>query len=509
MGDSRRLNAAPFFEWLRPASLRHMAGSRPFPRIARRHRPYDLRSRGLAICLPLLCLASACAQYRPEPLSAAMQAEALENRSLDEARLRSFIAASLEPSGADDRAPWNLARLTVAALYFHPDFEIARSKLALARASAVTAAQYPNPTFSANTIISPFSISPAIDFLVETFGRREYRTAQAQTLIEAAREDLATATWQVRGRVRTALFNLWIAEQHAALYRQRLSFQDQLVQLLERRLEEGEASQLDVTRERINRNQVSLALREAERQDAATRAELATAVGVPLRAFDGVTFSYDAFDRAPPLPAAQSTAELRRQALTDRTDVNGLLAQYQAAEAAVQLEIAKQYPNITLGPGYEYEPGKGEYEFAASFAAELPVFHQNQGAIAEAEARRRGVAAQFAALQSQIFGAVDRALTDYRTATATVATAEALFIEAQRRQDQISRSFQAGEADRPTLVAAEIERAAAELSRFDASVQQREAIGTLEDVLQRPLFEPEAKFFVPEQSPLLTPESKP
>jgi outer membrane protein TolC len=39
--------------------------------------------------------------------------------------------------------------------------------------------------------------------------------------------------------------------------------QDQLVQLLERRLAEGEASSLDVTRERINRNQASLALRDA------------------------------------------------------------------------------------------------------------------------------------------------------------------------------------------------------------------------------------------------------
>ena len=454
----------------------------------------------------VIALAASCAQYRPAPISASVQAEALEERTLDDPRLQTFIAASLGQENATNDTSWDLAKLTFAALYYHPEIEIARSKLQLARAAAITADQIPNPTASADIGVSPWAISPAISFLIETFGRREYRTAQAGALVEAAREDLTTAAWQVRGHVRLALLNLWAAEQRSAFLQQRLSLQDQLVQLLERRLEEGEASALDVTRERINRNQVNLALRDAERQGADARAQLATAVGTPAQSLAGRSFSFDAFADAE--LSFVDTADLRRQALTGRSDVQGLLAEYRAAESAVQLEIAKQIPNVTLGPGYTYDSGRDQYELTLATAAELPVFNQNQGPIAESVARRQSVAAQLISLQAQIIGAIDIAFASYRTTTATVETADALVADARRRNEQISRSFQAGEADRPTLVAAEIELAIAELSRFEAEGQQRQAIGALEDALQRPLFEPEAKFFLPEK-PLARPESMP
>jgi len=357
-------------------------------------------------------------------------------------------------------------------------------------------------------MVSPVNISPAINFLIETFGRRGYRTAQAEALGDAARDDIMTAAWQVRGKVRTAMLDVWAAERRSGYLQQRSLLQDQLVQLLERRLEEGEASALEVTRERINRNQLSLALRDAERQDADARARLATAVGIPAQALEGEVLSFAAFDGEPsPFPANPS--EMRRQALTTRTDVVALLAQYRAAESAVQLEFAKQYPNVTLGPGYTYEPGTGSYEFTVATAADLPLFNRNQGPIAEAEARRRGIAAELTSLQAQTIGAIDIALTNYRSATAAVETASALLAESNRRNDQVSRSLQAGETDRPTLVSAEIELAIAELSRFDAGVQQRQALGALEDALQRELFEPETKVLVPERDSSSPLESRP
>jgi len=175
----------------------------------------------------------------------------------------------------------------------------------------------------------------------------------------------------------------------------------------------------------------------------------------------------------------------------------------------VQLEIAKQYPNVNLGPGYSYEPGVGEYEFTLAAAGYLPIFNQNQGPIAEAEARRHGIAVQLTSLQVQTIGAIDAAVTGYRAATASVQTADALLIESRRRSDQIARSLAAGEADRPTLVAAQIELSTVEMSRFEAGVLQRQAMGVLEDALQHQLFEPGANFPSPATSRLLAPESIP
>ena len=318
-------------------------------------------------------------------------------------------------------------------------------------------------------------------------------------MTEAAREDLATAGWQVRGRVRTELLNLWAAEQKLRLAKERLSLQDQLVGLLERRFAVGEASSLDVTRERINRNQASLALRDAERQSGEARARLATAIGVPVRALDDVKFALDAFDNPVLLDAEATAGELRRQALLNRTDVQGLLAEYAAAQSALQLQVASRFPNMILGPGYTYDQGGKKYNLDLS--AELPVFNQNQGPIAEAKAGREKIAARFTALQAQIIGSLDAAAASYRAATQTLTTADALLTDGEQRERQISRSFEAGQVDRPTLVTAELELAAIRLSKLDALILQRRALGSLEDALQQPLFDPGRWPSVPEQNP--------
>lgn len=341
-----------------------------------------------------------------------------------------------------------------------------------------------------------------INFIIEALGRREYRTAQAQALSQAAREDLATAGWQLRGRVRTGLLDLWAAEQRLRYASDRLQLQDQLTDLLERRFAVGEASSLDVTRERINRNQASLALRDAQRQRDDARVQLATAIGVPVRALDRVSVALDTFDKPVQIEGDVATSSLRRRALVERTDVQGLLAEYEAAQSGLRFQVTSQYPNLTLGPGYIYDQGNHKYNLG--IGAELPIFNQNQGPIAEAAARRRDVAARFVALQAKIIGAIDSAASSYRAATQALSTADALLNGAETRERRIARSFDAGQVDRPTLVTARLELAAIRLSRLDALTQQRQAVGALEDAFQQPLYEPGRWPVVPEDNPRIS-----
>ena len=454
-----------------------------------------------------LAFLSGCAAYEAQPLSPAESARALESRSLADPRVQKFIAAAgSDEAEAAPVAKWDLHALTLAAVYYHPDLDIARAKLATVRAGVTTAAQIPNPslgvglTYNASVATpSPWTIGPAITFLLETAGRREYRTAQARALTQAAREDLASAGWQVRGRVRAALIDLWAAGRRRDLARERLELQDRLAGLLERRFALGAASSLDVTRERVNRNQASLALHDAGRQSAEARARLAAAIGVPVRALDGVPLALAAIEHpARPDPQAAIGA-WRREALVRRSDVQGLLAEYEAAQSALQLQMASRFPNLSLGPGFRYDQGAHKYDL--NVAAELPVFHQNQGPIAEAAARRSEAAARFTALQAQIIAAIDAAAASYRAASDSVTAADALLQDAERRARELSRSFAAGQSDRPTLVGAELELATIRLSRLDVLVRERQALGALEDALQQPLFDSGTQAPVPERSP--------
>ena len=140
-------------------------------------------------------------------------------------------------------------------------------------------------------VLAAITVGPTIDFLIETFGKREDRTARAVHLVDAARWDLAVAGWQVRSRVRTALLDLWAAQRRLALTQQQLKLQDELVGPLEQRFAVGEASSSNVMLARIPRQQITFAIRNLEQMEAAARAQLATALGVPARALERVDTS--------------------------------------------------------------------------------------------------------------------------------------------------------------------------------------------------------------------------
>ncbi|ODT20856.1 MAG: hypothetical protein ABS35_18895 [Kaistia sp. SCN 65-12] len=457
---------------------------------------FGVRLRASLVVVATSVLVAGCASYEAKPLPPAQTAAALERRTLSDPALSRFIAAA-SPSYAAEAGSWDISTLTLAALYYHPEIDISRNRLALAQAGIVTARQVPNPTITvapgngllASEAPSPLTIGFLINFVIETFGKRDIRIEQATNATEAARQDLASAAWQVRGGVRTSLLDLWASEGRLKLATRRLALQQRIVDLLERRFGAGESSALDVARERINLSQVAIALRDSERQAGEARARLAAAVGIPARSIEQVTIVLTTFDNPPSMPDVRDMSEggLRQRALLERTDVLGLLAEYEASQSAVRLEIAKQYPNISVGPGYAFDRGDNLYNFELS--VDLPIFNQNQGPIAEALARRREAAAKFVALQAKVIGDIDRAVASYRGAVRTVATANTLLASQRDRRRQIDRAFQLGEVDRMAPLTADLEEEVVQLARYEAVIQQREAMAMLEDALQQSLFD--------------------
>lgn len=466
---------------------------------------WEMFNKGVALLAAATAtLLWSCADYQPKPLHPAATAEALESRNLDDPRLRNFIAA-ISDSGDRSGSPagWGLTTLTLAALYFHPDIKIAQARLAGAEAATITARERPNPVLNLTNNIgaaavagaippaaAPMTMGPVIDLVLETAGKREARSAHAQDLVEAARWEITTAEWQVRSRVRDALLDIWATREQAVLTRQRLALQEQLVELLEHRLAQGAASALDFARERIARGQITLALTDLDRRNAEAHARLAEAVGIPLRRLDQRKLDVGAFNEIAAHVTPMDMAQWRRSALTERSDIQASLAEYDATQAALQLAVANQYPNVTLSPGYVYDLGVNRY--ILNLATTLPVFNQNRGEIAEAVAKRAQAAAAFTAAQAGIIGAIDQAQADYEKATQSVTAGDAILADEQHRAAQMGAAFRAGQVDHPALLTAQLEVAVAALSRFDAMISQRRALGALEDALHRPLYEPQA-----------------
>lgn len=356
-----------------------------------------------------------------------------------------------------------------------------------------TAAQRPNPTisavpgydFTATSIgINPWIPIVSIDVPIETAGKRGYRKAQARHLSDSARLNIATTAWQVRSNLRTSLIDLTAARQREMLLQKQSAIQERLVHALGQQLKAGEVSTPEVTLMQIALTKSQLDLADARRQSADARVRVADAIGLSVKALDDFNLAFDLSARHPAATALMST-EVREQALRSRPDILGALADYAASQSALQLEIAKQYPDIHLGPGYQFN--NGDHQFFLALTAELPVLNQNQGLIAEAEARRTESAARFNELQAKVITEIDRAVAVYRVTQKNLSTLELLESEQKRENESVEAQVKVGAADQLTLLNSQIEVGASELVRLDGQTKVEQAFGALEDAMQRPI----------------------
>lgn len=447
-----------------------------------------------AVTLGAAALAGAvlagCAHYHAKPLAAARVAADFETRSLADAGLRTFLETNLV-TGAWPRRTWELESLTFAAFYYSPELDLARAQWGTSKAGMRTAGQRPNPTLGVmprynGTAFtpSPWMMAVNLDIPIETAGKRGHRIAQAQHLSDAAKLNIASTAWQVRGRLRRALVDLYAASQQEGLLAAQQLAQEQNVKLLEAQLAAGAVSPSEVTRERIALDTTRLVMHDAKRQRAESRVALAEALGMPVGALDGVELSLAGLDRVPP---ELDFATARRQALLNRADVLAALSEYAASDAALRLEIAKQYPDIHLNPGYEYDQGNNKWGVGLSL--ELPVLNQNQGPIAEAEARRTESAAKFNALQARVVANIERGVVAYHSALAKSATADSLQANLEKQERLLRAKLEAGEVSRSEVIAGQVELAAARLARAEAVAKAQQALGQLEEALQSPFRE--------------------
>lgn len=433
---------------------------------------------------------AACAtdRFDPQPLSAAAIAEAHAARSLTAADLQRYLLQH-----GTSRLPerWSLETLTLAAFYYNPELEAARAHLATVEAGRLTAAQRPNPTLQVplqGTLnpqagASPWTLGLALDIPIETAGRRTYRIREASQLADAARYSFAASAWGVRSRLRSALLALWHAEARDTLLQQQAALDQDMTERFARRLALGDVSAWDASQQQLILMRTQGELMAARRQIDNARAAVSTALGVGLPALGAVTLDLSSFEQPlPPLPAQT----LQRQALLNRADLAAALAQFDASQSALQLEIARQYPNLTLGPGYTFDQGARRPGFTFG-GLELPLFHRNEGPIAEARGRRREAEAHIRLLESQALVETDAAMTDCQDAQTIFQQREAQLVEQARQLSRLHKAFAAGQEDRMAIALAERTHLAARLSLLDTRLQMQHAIGRLEDALQQPL----------------------
>ena len=421
-----------------------------------------------AISLAVAAVALAgCAHYAPAPPHPERFAAALDARRLDE-----------KPAGA----VWSGADLLTAALARNPQVAEARAKYLTAVAAARTAKLSPGLTLTLTAEYADerphWGGGAAADIPIDAGARRGTRLTAADLQALQAWYDYGEAIWTVRTALEKARSEMQDAGQEVSLAAQAEALRRERLQRLERRVSAGEDDRVLALAA-----QTELAAAERRLADANGRREQAL---VALAKALGVGQAGARLDLAPMAgaPALEELQAWRQDAALSRSDVLRAIADYDLAENALRLEIAKQYPEVRIGPAYNYDHGVNKLPFNLSLA--LPTYDLNRHAIAQAEAGRAAAGRSLELTQANALAAVDAAAAALVTAQANLGRVTARELPAARRTaDTTARSLRAGEADRVDDLAARAAELDAELSLLDAQRSVRTATTDLEDALRR------------------------
>src|SRR3984893_948658 len=433
--------------------------------------------KGIA-CLSGVFLLEGCAvqRYQPAPIVANATASGFESRNLADPGLQSFEEQTLgHPVSPWPRKTRDLQTLSLAALYFHPALDSARARVAGTKAAIDSAGARPNPSLSvAPGIPSPYLLTLDFAIPIETAGKRSHRVQVARSLDQAAGFDLADSAWTIQSGVRTSLLNHLFASRSLELFRSEEQVRREQVNILDQIFSAGEIPRQSVDLARMELSKTHLAIVTAEGQVRETEAALASAVGLPVAALQSVEFSWPNID-TPPSAESLSPGEIQRGAVLNRLDLRRSLAQYAAAEAALQLEIAKQYPDINIGPGYTFEEKHSFFTFGLSTT--IPVFNRTEGPIAEAEAHRIEASTAFLQRQAQAITRSERALAAYSAALDEQAEVQSLSKLQDSQLQLLQEAIRGGTDNRLSFDSVEIQSWALARAQLDALLHAQIAFG--------------------------------
>jgi len=453
---------------------------------------YPVASTKVAL-LSLLCLSiTACGfqEYIAKPIDTAALTQKIASRRADNDQFHQFLLNNGYTSGQLPIQQWKLDDLIYCALFFNPSLDIARAQWRSAEAAKLTAAEMRLPTIggqysksnNASEEISPHAYGLSIEIPIETANKRNIRIESAQHLAEAAKLRIAQAAWQLRNEVIKTFTEYQANRQQITLMSKEQAYRKDIVAIYQKRIDLGESSNIELSRAKLQLQTLNTELESKQRNHLVLLARLANNLGLSLSQVEQMQLADTTDTKALANPSA---ADLQTRALLNRLDIRIALERYAVAEAKLKLEIAKQYPDIVISPGYAYE--FGDKIWSLGLSSLMTILTKNKLAIAEATQLREVEAKQFEALQANVISEVNVANARLTQSAQLLDNKKNLYQQQQANTRRMDNRLRAGESDRLELTYAKLEEVIAEQQIALANFQLAASANDLENAIQAPL----------------------
>ena len=291
----------------------------------------------------LLCLG--CTHYQAKPITLSAIATAHASHSM-----AAPCIGAVQPLGT---AQWPEAALIAAAECFNPALARAKAATKFAAANGGLARQYPGLALvlsaeyarnapEASKWLRGLSLELPLDFGARKAVRLE---AAAQTQLLSTLEN-TIAHRALAAEIGLSVDAIRAAQQEQALLQRRAQHQQDWLGFVAQRIAEGQISLTERLKPQQDLLATQAALLHAQSAERAARSQLAQALGLPLAQVLSLAIQADTKEAT-----AQPDAITRQAALLARPELLRALGQYQLAELALRLEVARQYPELRLKIG--------------------------------------------------------------------------------------------------------------------------------------------------------------
>lgn len=452
-----------------------------------RDRSSSHRSAIAALLSAAVTIAGGCQSYERRPLDLDATRTAWSTRSPEDPTVREFAATLQRAERGPDHASTGgfdpsdgltLAEAEAVTLVFNPDLRQARLEADVTRAAAAHAGLWQDPMLGVDLeqIVSgagganPWVVGSTIGFTIPISGRLQAEKARAGAALAAELDRLAAKEWATR----SALRELWI-EWSAARLRAEVA-ETHLVKLRDvASLADRQERAGTMTRVDARLFLVELAGREADFVATESRVK-----ELELQVMAMIGVAPDASIVLVPTVVFEARAtqidDIRSLLDSSNLELIAVRAEYEVSEQSLRTEVRKQYPDLTIGPGYGTDQGDDRVLLGLSLPISL--WNRNQQGVAQASAQREVARGRFETTYEQLASALAIALAHYESGRAQRELVESTVVPlAEEQEADVRRVAALGRVDPLLLLESLNTQHAAKVRLVEA--RTRESIGAV------------------------------
>jgi cobalt-zinc-cadmium efflux system outer membrane protein len=305
-------------------------------------------------------------------------------------RLTCALLVVTIPVEAAERAPRSisLAQALEHALAANPRLTAAERDIGIATGLKVQAGALPNPDLSFeldNALgsgryrgLRSAETNLQLSQLVELGGKREARLAVGEAAIGTAVWQRRATRLEVLSETAIAFITLVSAQRRIEIFDEQISSLDQLIPLLQRRVQEGASSPAETLRAQVAADLFRVDRERAKTQLATARRDLAILMGDSSPRFGDAVGRLASIGQPPPF-----------QSVLQAIEANPQLMRWTAVTAQRNAELIlarlKPIPDVHLAAGWRHFQDTNDDAVRLGVSIPLPVFDQNTGNVIAAE----------------------------------------------------------------------------------------------------------------------------